>query len=170
MALHDIAGKVYGVPAWRLLGSKYRDKVRIYCDTTPSKDPRVYADRLRRRKAMGFTFLKMDLGIDLVADRPGAVNASGAATERGLKYLCEYLEAVRAEIGYDVPLAADHFGRLSVNDCIRYARALEPYQLAWAEDFIGFQDWRGYKSISEATTTPILTGENAFGLEEGSSI
>ena len=71
-----------------------------------------------------------------------------------------------AEIGYDVPLAADHFGRLSVNDCIRDARALEPYQLAWAEDFIGFQDWRGYKSISEATTTPILTGENAFGLEE----
>ena len=29
MALHDIAGKVYGVPAWRLLGSKQRDKIRI---------------------------------------------------------------------------------------------------------------------------------------------
>ncbi len=33
MALHDIAGKVYGVPAWRLVGSKYRDQIRIYCDT-----------------------------------------------------------------------------------------------------------------------------------------
>jgi L-alanine-DL-glutamate epimerase-like enolase superfamily enzyme len=55
---------------------------------------------------------------------------------------------------------------LSVKDCIRYARAFEPYQLAWAEDFIDFRDWRGYKAIKEATTTPILTGENAFGLEE----
>ena len=53
MALHDIAGKVYGVPAWRLLGSKYRDKVRIYCDTTPSKDPRVYADRLLQTQSDG---------------------------------------------------------------------------------------------------------------------
>ena len=33
MALHDIAGKVYGVPAWRLLGTRYRDRIRIYCGT-----------------------------------------------------------------------------------------------------------------------------------------
>jgi L-alanine-DL-glutamate epimerase-like enolase superfamily enzyme len=54
-----------------------------------------------------------------------------------------------------------------VNDSIRYARAFEPYQLAWAEDFIDWRDWRGFKKISDATTTPILTGENSFGLEEG---
>ncbi|MFB3789487.1 MAG: mandelate racemase/muconate lactonizing enzyme family protein [bacterium] len=167
MALHDIAGKVYGVPVWRLLGSKYRDKVRIYCDTPGSKDPAVFAERLKRRKAMGFTFFKMDLGTHLVADQSQAVNDNGSATEKGLKLLCEYVAAVREGIGYDAPLAADHFGRLSVNDCIRYARAFEPYQLAWAEDFIPFQDWRGYQTISEATTTPILTGEDAFGLEEG---
>ena len=59
------------------------------------------------------------------------------------------------------------FRRLSVKDCIRYARAFEPYQLAWAEDFISFQDWKGFKQITDATTTPILTGEDAFGLEEG---
>lgn len=167
MALHDIAGKVYGIPVWRLLGSKYRSKVRIYCDTPGSQDPNVFAERLKRRKAMGFTFFKMDLGTHLVADKAQAVNDNGAATDKGLKLLCEYLQAVREGIGYDVPLAADHFGRLSVNDSIRYARAFEPYQLAWAEDFIPFKDWRGFKEISESTTTPILTGENAFGLEEG---
>ena len=167
MALHDIAGKVYGVPAWRLLGTRYRDRIRIYCDTTGHKDPKIYGERMLKRKQMGFTFFKMDLYTSLVADRPGAVHQNGAATEKGLKYLCEYIEAVRDAIGWDAPLAADHFGNLSVNDSIRYARAFEPYQLAWAEDFISYENWRGFKTISDATTTPILTGEDAFGLEEG---
>ncbi len=167
MALHDIAGKVYGVPAWRLIGSKGRDKIRIYCDTTGHKDPKIYAQRMLKRKQMGFTFFKMDLYTSLVADRPGAVHENGAATEKGLKYLCEYIAAIRDAIGWEVPLAADHFGELSVDDCIRYARAFEPFQLAWAEDFVSYRDWRGFKTISEATTTPILTGEDGFGLEEG---
>jgi L-alanine-DL-glutamate epimerase-like enolase superfamily enzyme len=167
MALHDIAGKVYGVPAWRLIGPKRRERIRIYCDTTGHKDPKIYGARMLKRKQMGFTFFKMDLYTSMVADRPGAVNVNGAATEKGLKYLCEYIAAVRDAIGWDQPLGADHFGRLSVNDSIRYARAYEPYQLAWAEDFISCRDWRGFKKISEATTTPILTGEDAFGLEEG---
>jgi len=167
MALHDIAGKVYGAPAWRLIGPKHRDRIRIYCDTTGHRDPKIYAERMAKRKKMGFTFFKMDLYTSLVADRPGAVHSNGAATDKGLKHLCEYIGAVRDAIGWDAPLAADHFGRLSVKDSIRYARAFEPYQLAWAEDFIPWRDWRGYQRIREATTTPILTGEDIFGLEEG---
>lgn len=167
MALHDIAGKVYGVPAWRLVGNKVRDRIRIYCDTTGHKDPKIYGQRMAVRKKEGFTFFKMDLYTSLVGGRPGAIHENGAATEKGLGYLCEYIAAVRDAIGWDAPLGADHFGRLSVNDSIRYAKAFEPYQLAWAEDFIPWQDWRGYKKICDATTTPILTGEDAFGLEEG---
>jgi L-alanine-DL-glutamate epimerase-like enolase superfamily enzyme len=167
MALHDIAGKVHGVPAWRLLGEKRREKIRIYCDTTGHKDPKIYAQRMLARKKLGFTFFKMDLYTSLVADRPGAVHENGVATEKGLGYLSEYIAAVRDAIGWDVALGADHFGKLTVNDAIRYARAFEPYQLAWAEDFIDYRDWRGYKVISDATTTPTLTGEDAFGLEEG---
>ena len=39
IALHDISGKVFGVPAWRLIGSQYRDRIRCYCDTTESERP-----------------------------------------------------------------------------------------------------------------------------------
>ncbi|MCX6636183.1 MAG: mandelate racemase/muconate lactonizing enzyme family protein, partial [Acidobacteria bacterium] len=106
-----------------------------------------------------------------------AVNTRGVATEKGLKLLCEYLAAVRDGIGWDVPLAADHFGPLDVNDSIRYARAFEPYQLAWVEDPLQIgtlghggdapHNWQAYKEIKEATTSPIATGESLFGLEEG---
>jgi L-alanine-DL-glutamate epimerase-like enolase superfamily enzyme len=167
--LHDIAGKVYGVPVWRLLGEKLRDKVMIYCDTTGHKDPKVYAKRVARRKEAGFKCFKMDLYTYLVKDRPGAVDARGVATPKGLGYLCELLEAGREVIGAATPLAADHFGPLNVDDSIRYCRAFEPYGLAWAEDLIAdcWLNWRGFKTIKENTTTPVLTGEQAFGLEEG---
>jgi L-alanine-DL-glutamate epimerase-like enolase superfamily enzyme len=165
-ALHDIAGKVYGVPAWRLVGHKQRDRIRLYCDTTSHHDPKVYADRMLKRKQLGYTFFKMDLQTSLVKNRPGALAYNGAATDKGLGYLCEYIQAIRDVIGWDAPLAADHFGRLTVDDAIRYARAFEPYQLAWAEDFIDWRDWRGMKRIADASTTPVLTGENQFGLEE----
>src|SRR5262249_36725320 len=109
---------------------------------------------------------KMDLYTSMVENKPGAVDARGVATDKGLKYLCEIIAGVREGIGWD-PLAADHFGRLTVNDAIRYARAFEPYQLAWAEDLISARDWSGFKKITESTTTPTLTGEMLFGLEEG---
>ena len=166
MALHDITGKVFGVPAYRLVGEKVRDKIRIYADTTDHKDPKVYAERMRKRKEMGLTFFKMDLRTVLVADRPGAVNERGVATEKGLAYLCEFIEAIREVVG-TAPLAADHFGPLNGKDAIRYARAFEKFQLAWAEDMVPWTDWQGLKEIRDNTTTPILTGEDVFGLKDG---
>jgi len=56
VALWDIIGKVYGVPIYQMLGGKFRDKVRIYGDTTESKDPKIYAQREKERKeVMGLT-------------------------------------------------------------------------------------------------------------------
>ena len=74
MALWDIAGKVYNVPIYQMLGGKFRNKIRIYADTEESKDPRIYGQRMKERKeVMGLTWLKMDLGIEMVADTPGTV-------------------------------------------------------------------------------------------------
>src|ERR1700728_5259773 len=73
MALWDLAGKAYNVPVYQMLGGKFRDKIRCYADTTESNDPNIYGDRLKKRKEQGFTWLKMDLGIDLIKDVPGAL-------------------------------------------------------------------------------------------------
>jgi L-alanine-DL-glutamate epimerase-like enolase superfamily enzyme len=168
LALHDIAGKVYGVPAWRLLGNKLRDRIVIYCDTTGHKDPKIYGQQMLERKKLGYTFFKMDLQTHLVADRPGAISRqTHLATEKGLRYMCEYIAAVKDAIGWDAPLAADHFGLMGPPDAIRYAKAFEPYNLAWAEDLLENPlDWQGYAAIHNASTTKLLTGELAFGLEE----
>jgi L-alanine-DL-glutamate epimerase-like enolase superfamily enzyme len=180
IALHDIAGKVYDVPCWRLLGSKYRDRVRVYCHLPPTTDPKAFAEGVKRRKEMGFTFFKTSWSAALVDKVPGAVNENGAATDKGLRLMCETLDMIRDTIGWESSLALDHLGyRLRVNDCIRYVKALEPYQLAFAEDVLPAlpgelghggntsRDWYRYKEIKEATTTPLAVGEDLFGLEEG---
>src|ERR1700722_7304940 len=74
MALWDLAGKAYNVPVYQMLGGKFRDTIRCYADTTESEDPQVYGHRLKLRKDQGFTWLKMDLGIDLLKDKPGMLS------------------------------------------------------------------------------------------------
>jgi len=151
MALMDLAGKAYGTPAYQLAGGRFRDRIRCYCDTHSEKDPAEMGERLKERMERGFTFLKMDLGIGLLRGIPDTVCAPAGMletstvmhpftgihiTDKGIGILCDYVAGVRDVIGYEIPLAVDHFGHLGLEDCIRLARALDPYRLAWLEDMI----------------------------------
>jgi L-alanine-DL-glutamate epimerase-like enolase superfamily enzyme len=184
MALWDIAGKVYNVPVYQMLGGKFRDRIRIYADTTESKDPHVYAQRMKERKEVkGLTWLKMDLGIDLVADQPGTVTAPSGltpweetmvphpllameVTDKGIALLAEFVAAVRESVGMEIPLSMDHLGHLGVNSIIRLGKAYEKYNLSWMEDVIPWTYTDLLKRISEESPTPILTGEDIY-LKEG---
>src|ERR1041384_7973646 len=63
MALMDLAGKAYGVPAYALAGGKFRNRVRMYCDTPNESTGEAMGHTLAARLASGFTMLKMDLGV-----------------------------------------------------------------------------------------------------------
>lgn len=74
IALWDLAGKAYGAPIYQMLGGKFRDKVRCYCDTDADRPSGTeMGKRLKERMDKGFTFLKMDLGLMEIAHIPGAV-------------------------------------------------------------------------------------------------
>ena len=184
MALWDLAGKAYNVPAYQMLGGKFRDKIRLYADTRMSPDPAVYAERMKARLDMGYTFLKMDLGVRLVEDKPGTVSrplgpvsrsearnvmhmfTGREITEKGVSMMADYVAEVRERIGMEVPLAADHFGHIGVNSCVRLARALEKYNMAWLEDMIPWQHPKLMKQITGAVDIPILTGEDIYLKED----
>src|SRR5205823_5048656 len=180
MALWDIAGKAYGAPVYAMLGGKFRDKIRIYADTEESKDAKIYAQRMKERKEkMGMTWLKMDLGIEMVADTPGTVtNPSDLnqwerdqlphpflaieVTDKGIGMLEQYVAAVRDAVGMEIPLSMDHLGHLGVKSIIRLGRAYEKYNLAWMEDVIPWNYTELLKQISDQSPTPILTGEDTY--------
>src|ERR1700681_2183540 len=77
MALWDLCGKAYNVPAWQLLGGRYRDKIRLYADTPEAKSPEDQRKLIKYRlEDQGYTWLKMDIGIEEIKDIPGTlVNA-----------------------------------------------------------------------------------------------
>ncbi len=197
MALMDLAGKAYGVPAFQMLGGKYRDYVRIYGDTPTVADPVEFAKKMKARQDMGLTFLKMDFGVELLRSHPHTVigglnidynrqwgnpeSTKGNArsysmtkhpftgiqiTDEGIEIMANYVNEVRKAVGYDVPLAADHFGHFGVNTAIRLGHAIEKYQLAWLEDMVPWFYTDQWKQITNAINTPTLTGEDIFLKEE----
>jgi len=74
MALWDLCGKAYNVPAWQLLGGRYRDKVRLYADTPEAGSPEEQAKLIKfRTEEQGYTWLKMDVSIGELKGKPGTV-------------------------------------------------------------------------------------------------
>lgn len=192
MALWDICGKAYNVPAWQLLGGRYRDSVRLYADTPESRDLEQFKERVRYRTVdQGYTWLKMDVSIGALRDVPGTlVNdkfwGTGLAqwsgdymsyanamhpftgiqiTEKGLEVLAKRVEDVRAVIGDNIPLSTDHYGHFDLNNMIRLGNALEKYRLAWLEDMVPWQYTTQHKTITDALNTPTTTGEDIYLLQ-----
>ena len=183
MALWDLAGKAYGVPAFQMLGGRFRDQVRLYADTTEAENATEQGKKLKARMDQGFTYLKQDFGINLLKDIPGTLTkplGMGFAgrdmvmhpftgislTDKGVAYLSDYIAAIREVIGPEVPLSSDHYGHIDVNSCIRLARAMEKHHLAWMEDMVPWQFGHLMKQIKDATDIPILTGEDIYLKEE----
>jgi L-alanine-DL-glutamate epimerase-like enolase superfamily enzyme len=180
MALWDLAGKAYNVPAYQMLGGKFHDKVRCYADTDMSPDPKIFASRLKERMDRGYTYLKMDLGVQLVQKTTGTVTSPKEVelrtlehpftgieiTDKGIAMMADHVAQVREVIGMEIPLAADHFGHVGVNSCIRLAKALEKYNMAWLEDMVPWFYTDLQKKITDAVDVPILTGEDIYLKEE----
>jgi L-alanine-DL-glutamate epimerase-like enolase superfamily enzyme len=183
MALWDLAGKAYGVPAFQMLGGRFRDQVRLYADTTEAENATEQGKKLKARMDQGFTYLKQDFGINLLKDIPGSLTKplgtgfagrdmvmhpfSGISlTDKGIAYLSDYIATIRQVIGPEVPLSSDHYGHIDVNSCIRLAKAMEKHHLAWMEDMVPWQLGNLMKQIKDATDIPILTGEDIYLKED----
>lgn len=194
MALWDLCGKAYGVPAWQLLGGRYRDKVRLYADTPEGKNREDQIEKIRYRiKDQGYTWLKMDLSINDLKNVPGALvnhefwdGATGQydmrdymgygntkhpftqiqISEKGLEELAKMAATTRELIGWDIPISTDHYGHFDLNNGIRLGRAIEKYRLAWMEDVVPWEYTDQWKTLSDALETPMLTGEDIYLLKD----
>ncbi len=185
MALWDIAGQAAGLPVYKLLGGKIRDRVRVYNGGVrfemTNSSPEAYAANMAKMKAApeGFSIIKQGIGFHsrMAHEVPdyfygdlqplGFHPNRGLLTERGLKHTIACVEAMKDVLGDEVGLALDCGPGWMVPDAIRLAQALEPLNIMWLEDmitgdYVPYTLGDVYREVTRSTATPIHTGEQVY--------
>jgi galactonate dehydratase len=164
LALWDVAGKAAGQPVHRMLGGKFRDRIRLYADCGDGDDPAGSVsgcvDRAQRMVAEGFTAIKFDIDDLHHPAKFDAFNHTVNAAE--VRSMVERVGAVREAIGPDVDLAIDLHARYDVPSACKIAWALEPFDLMWLEEPIPAENVDALVRVRAQTRTPICAGENLY--------
>jgi galactonate dehydratase len=153
IALWDIEGKRLGVPVYRLLGGPYRDRVRAYAShwlagaTTPEAAFAGAEEAVRR----GFSAFKWN---------PFAALSSGALEHETIMKDAALMEAARAAAGPSVDIYCDIGERLSVRTALAAARAFAPFNPAFFEEPIPYENPRVMIDLKKAMCVPLATGEH----------
>ncbi|MGV8988910.1 MAG: mandelate racemase/muconate lactonizing enzyme family protein [Cypionkella sp.] len=187
-ALWDIAGKAANVPAYKLLGGKVRDQVRCYNGNMRQKRtgdrPEDYAADVKWMKELPENFFMVKQGISFHSNMKHSVDDfhygvrqarsgyhgmmdQGVISEHGFNHMLDCVAAMKEVLGDKVSLALDCGPGWMLPDAIRFARAVEKYNLAWLEDMLtgDYVPWvnpQAYRELTLSTSTPIHTGEQIY--------
>lgn len=161
IALWDLAGKAMGVPVYRLLGGRVRNRIPVYVHAADA------ADAKRMAAATGVKALK--IGMDYKPDAwtlnkgwdPGKawqIPLNNAQTDD----IVSLVASVREAMGKDFSIMLECHTRYDTETAIQLCRLLEPYRLTWVEEPIPSENVDAMRKIRDATRVPIAAGENIY--------
>lgn len=145
IALHDLVGKVRGVPVFELLGGAVRDALPSN-QTLFFGSPEAAAQQAAAYIAEGFRYLKVRVGL-----RP---------FQRDL----DRVRAVREAVGPEVSLAIDANMAWEAGEAVRFLRRLEPFHLAYVEQPVPRDDLAGMRSVTQRGGVPVMADESVQSL------
>jgi D-galactarolactone cycloisomerase len=148
IAMWDIFGKATGQPVGRLLGGRYREKVRPYASLL-MREPGPLSDHLREIRAQGFRAFKIGWG---------PFGRQSAATDEKI------VRAAREAVGPEALLmvdagASDAFWSQGYKWAIQTARMLADFNVYWFEEPLLPDNLRDYVLLRQNAPLPIAGGE-----------
>ncbi len=148
IALWDLLGKATGQPVGRLLGGRYRERVRPYASLL-MREPERMAGELLPVKAQGFRAFKIGWG---------PFGRRDAKTDEAI------VAASREAVGPDSLLmvdagASDAFWPQGYKWALRTAKMLADYDVHWFEEALHPDALADYVALRRAATIPISGGE-----------
>jgi gluconate/galactonate dehydratase len=162
IALHDLAGKILELPAYQLLGGKYRDSVRVYCDchAGEEEDPEANADEAERVvEELGYDALKFDLDVPSGHEKD---KANRHLRNGEIEHKVDIVETVTERLDGRADAAFDCHWAFTGGSAKRIARAVEEFDVWWLEDPVPPENHDVQREITASTTTPIAAGENVY--------
>jgi galactonate dehydratase len=163
-ALWDLTGKALGLPVYQLLGGKFRDRIRVYCDTAlyraDSPPPEKFAEAAMEAVKMGFTAVKFDIDEARDPNKYDAYNWTASPAELDRMY--NQISAVRKAVGPKIDVCVDMHGRYDAVTGMQVAKRFEGLNLMWLEEPIPAENVEAYLKITSSTSTPICAGENIY--------
>lgn len=178
VALWDIKAQLAGLPLYQLLGGASRTGLMAYGHASGHDVPALL-DSIRAQQAEGFRAIRVQTsvpGIDKVYGVSATPSSSGKydyePAQRAplpaeedwdsrayLRHIPGVLEAVRNEMGPELPLLHDAHHRLTPIQAARLGKSLEPYDLLWLEDCTPAENQEALRLVRQHTTTPLAIGE-----------
>ena len=158
VACWDLMGQALGVPVWKLLGGRFRDRIPAYANGwyQAERAPAAIAALASRVVSRGYRAMKLDPF--------GAASAEIAAAD--LRRASDIVGAVREAVGPDVQLLIEMHGRFTPATAVRVASALERYEPEWIEEPAGPENPAMTARVRAATRLAIATGERAHTLDD----
>jgi galactonate dehydratase len=156
VALYDLAGKLYNVPVYALLGGKFRDSVPVYntCydDSYDFNEQPVElaADLLKS----GITAMKI-WPFDRIAQRTFGQSISEDEIAEGLVPV----RRIREAFGNRIQIMMEFHGLWCLPCAVKIAKALEPYGVAWLEEMLPQDNLAAYGTLSRRVTQPLCISE-----------
>ena len=160
-ALYDITAKALEVPVYKLLGGKFRDKIRLYadCHAGDNESPQAYAEKALEAVAEGYSAVKFDVDHSGVGKLDPYNRTAGA---KEMTHIINLIRAVREAIGYEIDLAIDCHGQFDLPSAITLCKAIEDLRLLWLEEPVPAENVDALAQVRASTSTVICTGENQY--------
>ena len=164
-ALWDIFGKSVGLPVWRLLGGKVRDRVRVYTHLGLGDMRSVYETSERNRlkelalavTAKGYDALK-------VVFIPYSHYLVGIPAR---KHVGNLMQTLREALGDGVDIMIDFHGRpASISAALQFIEEVAPYRPLFCEEPVLPGDTAALLEVTRRAQCPIASGERLVGYEE----
>jgi len=144
MACWDIIGKKLGVPVYRMLGGRYREKVPVTA-FLGIKRPKEVADDAIKAVEQGYRTLKLKVGRDLAED-------------------VGIVKSVRDAVGEGVEIRVDPNQAWSPGTAVRQIRKISRYDPQYIEQPVPRYDIEGLKRVRDSVDVPIAVCEGVFSI------
>ena len=150
-ALWDIKGKVFGAPAYELMGGKCRDSIKVYSWIGGDR-PADVGTAAKEKMEQGFKAVKMNATEELqMIDSFDKIDA-----------VLERVSAIRESCGKYFGIAIDFHGRVHKPMAKTLAKKLEEFDPMFIEEPVLCENMEYFPEIAAACNSPIATGERLF--------